>query len=64
LQQNSFDGKMKIMRNKNKLRGKEIYIEDDLTNKKREVQYIIRQKAKEERKKRKRVKVGYNKICI
>ena len=40
-----------------------VYIEDDLTRKKREVQGIIR-RAKEEREKGKEVKMGYMKVKI
>ncbi|KAK4882617.1 hypothetical protein RN001_005936 [Aquatica leii] len=59
--------KEKIMNNKTKL-GKipteKIYINDDLTKKEREKQNQLREKAAEEKKHGKNVKLGYNKITI
>ena len=55
---------MLILQNKNKLKGKEIYIENDLTKQEREIQAAIRQKAKEERNKGNEVKIGYLKLRI
>lgn len=60
----NFNDKMKIMRNKGILKGKKIYIDDDLTKNEGEIQKKLRTRAKEEKEKGKKVKVGYNKIFI
>lgn len=60
----SFEQKRQIMRNKNKLKGTECYLEDDLTKEDRKIQTILRHKVKEERSKGKNVKMGYRKIVI
>lgn len=56
-----------VMANKAKLKnikGKRLYINNDLTVKERDVQKNIRTRAKEEREKGSDVKIGYNKISI
>lgn len=58
------EDKIKIMKNKNKLKGTDIFINDDLTEEERRVQFMIRQKAVEERKAGKEVRIGYRKIQI
>lgn len=52
------------MKNKHKLKGQECYIDDDMTNKEREIQAVLRKRAREEREKGNTVKVGYQKIMI
>ena len=56
--------KINVMRNKNKLKGQQVYIEDQLTEKESEIQFQIRKRAREEQATGKRVKVGYMKLCI
>lgn len=59
--------KIKVMKNKNKLRTYQegtIYINDDMTKSEREVQGKIRKVAQEEKKKGKKVKIGYQKVTI
>lgn len=56
--------KISIMKNKHKLKGQECYIDDDMTNKEREIQAVLRKRAREEREKGNTVKVGYQKIMI
>lgn len=57
--------KQLIMQNKNKLKNKDIYIDNDLTKKEREIQFKLRTIAREERQKGKQdVKVTYQKIRI
>lgn len=61
------DDKIKIMKNKSKLREykeQNIYINDDMTKEEREIQEKIRRKAKEERTKGKTVKIGYQKLLV
>lgn len=63
----SIDEKLKIMRNKSKLknrRGGRIYINDDMTKQQREIQGIIRKIAREEVSKGKTVKIGFGKLMI
>ena len=61
----NFEDKLKIMRNKSKLRGQDIYIDSDLTKAEREIQGILRQRAREEREKGDtEAKVGYQKILL
>ena len=62
---NKFEDKLKIMRNKSKLRGQDIYIDSELTKAEREIQGILRQRAREEREKGDtEAKVGYQKILL
>lgn len=63
----SEDEKLEVMHNKSKLRnrpGNKVFIEDDLTKEEREIQKLIRQKAKEERNKGKQVKIGFSKLVM
>lgn len=62
---NSFNDKIEIMKRKVMLKGnKNVYIDEDLSKKEREIQMKIRQKARIERSKGNVVKVGYQKIAI
>lgn len=56
--------KINIMENKSKLKGKDIYIDNDYTQEEREIQRSIRMRAKEEKQKGKRIKIFYNKLMI
>ena len=56
--------KMAIMKNKPKLKGTEIYIENDLTKNELYIQKELRRIAKEENQKGNSAKVGYQKITI
>ena len=56
--------KKKVLEAKIRLKGSQIYIDDDLTREEREVQVALRNKAKEERKKGNVVWVGYRKMRI
>jgi len=60
----NFEEKMKIMKNKYKLRGKKIYVDEDMTRKEREIQKRVREWAYQEKKKGRIVKVGYAKAYI
>ncbi|KAH0812087.1 hypothetical protein GEV33_010708 [Tenebrio molitor] len=63
----SWEQKKNILLNKSKLKEKEderMYIDDDLTKEEREIQKKLRELAREERNKGKRVKIGYRKIQI
>jgi hypothetical protein len=56
-----------IMLSKSKLKekkGERMYIDDDLTKEERETQKKLRELAREERDRGKRVKIGYRKIQI
>ena len=52
------------MREKSKQRGKNIFIDHDMTKKESEVQRKLRERAREEREKGKRVKIGYRKLIV
>jgi hypothetical protein len=63
----SWEQKKNILLNKSKLKEKEderMYIDDDLTKEEREIQKKLRELAREERNRGKRVKIGYRKIQI
>jgi hypothetical protein len=63
----SWEQKKNIILNKSKLKerkGKRMYIDDDLTNEKRETQKKLREAPREESNRGKRVKGGYMKIQI
>lgn len=60
----TWDMKQRVMKNKNKLKGSHMYIENDLTVEERKIQAQIRAIAKREKEKGKKVKVGYKKITI
>ncbi|KAK1137319.1 hypothetical protein K0M31_001831 [Melipona bicolor] len=55
-----WEKKRKIMERKKNLR-RGVYIDDNLTRKEREVQRKLRNRVKEEKERRKRVRVGYRK---
>ena len=63
----SYQDKMAVMNQKWRLRnmrGGVVYIDDDLTVKQREVQKMIRDKAKEERNRGKSVRIGFQRLCV
>lgn len=59
-----WEAKQKIMREKSKLGERKIYIDHDLTKEEREVQRMMVERAREERIKGRKVKVGYRKLTI
>lgn len=63
---NSVEDKIKVMKNKSKLRTcqKRIYINDDMTKEERKVQEKVRIRAREEKAKGRRVKLGFQKVKI
>lgn len=61
---NNWEDKMKVMKNKSKLRGGKVYIDSDLTKKELHIQKTIRELAKKEIESGNRVRVGYQKITI
>lgn len=60
----TLDDKIAVMRNKNKLKGEDCYIDADLTRQEREIQQALRTRAREEREKGNIVKVSYQKLLI
>lgn len=56
--------KEKIMKEKNKLRGRNIFIDHDMTKEEREEQRKLRKRAGREREEGRKVKVGYRKIIV
>lgn len=64
VQLSSWTCKTDIMKNKFKLNGQQIYIENDLTEDERKIQAEIRSKAREEKIKGNRIKIGYQKLTI
>lgn len=56
--------KREVMVNRKNLKGTNIFIDDDLTKKEREIQKKIRERAEEERKKGNKVKIGYQKLEV
>ncbi|XP_050515097.1 uncharacterized protein PF3D7_1120000-like [Diabrotica virgifera virgifera] len=63
----NYEKKTEIMRNKYKLKeisGSPVYIKHDLTKQERKVQKLLTEKANEERRLNKNVKIGYQKITI
>lgn len=56
--------KREVMRSIGKLKGKDIWIEEDQTFKERKMRWKIKNMAEEERRKRKRVRQGYGRIWI
>lgn len=60
----TWQNKQQIMQNKSSLKGRNIYVEDDMTKYEREVQREIRNIAKGKRAEGKTAKVGYQKIFI
>lgn len=59
-----FEKKKGIMQKKSKLKGKNIYIDDDMTWQEREMQRKIRERARLEREKGKIVKIKYSRMII
>jgi len=62
LEMNEWTDKVKILKEKGRLRGKHMFIDSELTLKEREIQKKIRDVAREERKKGIRVKVRYQRL--
>ncbi|XP_025269024.1 trichohyalin-like [Camponotus floridanus] len=60
----SWQQKREILAKKSKLKGKKLYIDNDLTKKKRDVQKEIAEIAKLERERGNQVKIGYKKIMV
>lgn len=58
------EDKSQVMKNKKKLKGKAIYIDNDYTPIERKMHMIIRQKANEERKKGSDIKIFYDKVRV
>lgn len=61
---NTWENKMNIMKNKNKLIGTKIYIDNDLTREDMRIQKEILKRAKEEKEKNSNIKIGYRKLKI
>lgn len=60
----NWDKKQEIMKNKAKLKGTKVYIDNDMTIKERAIQAEIRKIAKQEREKGNNTKIGYKKLII
>ncbi|KAK9739255.1 hypothetical protein QE152_g9163 [Popillia japonica] len=60
----NWEEKRLIMSNKQKLKGKRVYIDDDLTKREREIQGRLIEVATAERNRGKQVRVGYQKISV
>lgn len=60
----NWEEKQEVMRNKYKLRGSKVFVNHDLTRAEREIQSRILEAAREERRKGREVKVGYQKIRV
>lgn len=60
----SWEIKKEIMKNKNKLKGSQVYIDADLTPKERQVQKELIAIAKEMKNKGNRVTIGYRKLTV
>lgn len=56
--------KMEIMMKKNKLKGKRLFIDNDLTKKERDIQREIAQVARAEKEQGAQVKIGYKKLRV
>ena len=61
---NTLDDKINVMKNKSKLMGQDCFIDSDMTKRERDIQQLLRKRAREEREKGNTVKVGYQKIMI
>lgn len=59
-----WENKQIVMKNKYKLRGTNVYIDNDMTPKERGIQAEIRKISREERSKGNRTRIGYKKITI
>lgn len=60
----SWEEKRLVMNKKNKLKGKKLFIDNDLTKKERDIQKNIQEQGKTERENGARVKIGYKKMQI
>lgn len=60
----TFTEKLAIMKNKARLKGNNIYIEDDLTKEEQQIQTAIKKVAREEREKGKKTQIGYRKLKV
>lgn len=60
----SEESRRKILENKGKLRGKEVWIEEDQTFKERKMKWKLRRIAGEEERRGERVRIGYGKLWI
>lgn len=60
----TIEGKYEVMRKKVNLRGRKERIEEDLTWKERRMQWLIRERAEEEKRKGKRVIIRYGKLIV
>lgn len=60
----NFNGTLRVLRSKNKLRGKKIYIDSDLTPQERDIQKKLRQTARKLREEGKNVKIGHMKLIV
>lgn len=60
----TWEDKKELMRKKNKLKMKQLFVENDLTKKEREIRTQIRKEAKKERIAKSKVKIGYKKLQI
>lgn len=60
----NFQDKLELMKNKPKLKGEDIYVNDDLTKKEADIQKRLRDLARTESVKGNRTQVGYQKIKI
>lgn len=59
-----WEDKLKILKEKNKLKGKNVYIDSAMTPNEREIQKILRDFARSESRKGAKVKVKYQKVII
>lgn len=60
----NFEEKLGILKNKNKLKGKRIYIDSDLTPREREVQKKLRREMRKLKEEGKVVKIGHMKLIV
>lgn len=61
---NKWEDKLEILKSKNKLMGSEIYMDSDLTPSERVIMREIRERARKERERGNRVKVGHLKLIM
>lgn len=59
-----YEDKRKVMREKRKLKGTRVYIDDDRTEQEQKIQIIIKKRAIEEKNNGNNVKIGFKKIWI
>lgn len=60
----NWDKKQEVMKNKHQLKGTKVYIDNDLTVEERKIQTTLREIAKDNIGKGKKVKIGYQKLII